>query len=81
MQSQQVLLHTSLKVKKNNFHSIASIFSTISAAVIHCVTEHILWRDYTAVHSEEEKSVLNLMREVQLVTSNVSGSSALRVAM
>jgi hypothetical protein len=81
IQRRQALLHTSLKVKKKHFPAITSRFATSSVEAIHRVTEHISCGDFTTVHSEEENSVLNLMKEVQLVTSNVSGSSASRVAM
>lgn len=39
IQRRQVLLHTSLKVKKKNFASIASRFATSSPEAIHRVTE------------------------------------------
>ena len=81
IQRRQLLLHTSLKVKRRNFHSIASKFATCSPEAIHRVMERVSRGDFTTTHSEEENLVLKLMKEVQLVTSNVSGSSASRIAM
>ncbi|KDQ54421.1 hypothetical protein JAAARDRAFT_88669, partial [Jaapia argillacea MUCL 33604] len=72
---------TSLKVKKSSFDSIAAGFASVSAQAIHCVTERVCRGDTATAHSDEEKRVLALMKEVKLVTSHVPGSSASRVVM
>ena len=81
LQRRQVLLHTSLKVKKSNFDSVASKFALASPQAIHCVTERVSRGDFHTAKSDDEREVLKLMKEVQLVTSHVPGSSASRVAM
>ncbi|KAJ7200534.1 hypothetical protein GGX14DRAFT_571942 [Mycena pura] len=65
MQRRELLLHTSLKVKKVNFASVASQCAGSSAAP----------------KDAEEIKVLNLLKQVNAVASSVPGSSAARVAM
>ena len=81
LQRRQLLLHSSLKVKQWNFGSVACSFVSVSPEAVHRVTEHVARGDWTTSNSNEECEVLNLMKEVNVVTSNVSGSAASRVAM
>ena len=76
-----MLLHTSLKVKKKSFDSIAADFASVSPSAVHIVSEHIAHGDYETVNSDEEHWVTNLMRQVRLVTTHVPGSSTSQVAM
>ncbi len=76
LQRRSMLLHTSLKVKKASFPSIAKSFARVSADAIHIVAERVSRGDFTTCGSEEEKRALTLMKEVRAVTSNVSGSSS-----
>lgn len=81
LQRRTALLHTSLKVRRKNFDSIAADFATVSPTAIQIVSERVARGDTTTVNNEEEKRVLALMRQVKLVTSHIPGSSASRVAM
>ena len=74
-------MHTSLKVHKSNFNDIAAGFASVSPETIHIVTERISQGDLLTANNPEERKVLNLMKQVKTVTSNVPGSSASRVAM
>lgn len=81
LQRRAVLLHTSLKVKRRDFPTIASGFATVSHEAVHNVTERIARGDTTTADNEDEAKVLKLMRQVKMVTSHVPGSSASRIAM
>jgi hypothetical protein len=81
LQRRSVLLHTSLKVRKSSFNDITAGFATVSPETIHIVTERISRGDLLTSNNPEEKKVLNLMKQIKTVTSNVPGSSASRVAM
>ncbi|TDL18175.1 hypothetical protein BD410DRAFT_706625, partial [Rickenella mellea] len=84
LQRRALLLHASaasLKVKRRNFNGIAANFASVSAEAVHVVSERVARGDFATAHNNEEHMVLNLMKEVKLVTSAVPGSSASRVAM
>lgn len=81
LQRREILLRCSLKVKRRNFESIAKTFANVSANAIHVVTERVARGDWVTSNSTEEHQVLNLMREVNVLTSHVPGSAASRVAM
>ena len=81
LQRRQILLHSSLKVKRRNFDSIARSFASMSSEAVHKVTECVARGDWQTSNSNEERQVLNLMKEVNVITSNVEGSAASRVAM
>ena len=81
LQRRQLLLHSSLKVKQRNFRSVAHSFASVSPEAVHRVTECVARGDWTSSNSNEERQVLNLMKEVNVVTSNVPGSAASRIAM
>ena len=76
LQRRSVLLHTSLKVKKANFESIAADFASVSPAAVHIVSERIARGDYETANNAEERKVANLMKQVRMVTTHVPGSSA-----
>jgi len=81
LQRRAVLLHTSLKVRKANFNTVASDFASVSLETVHIVTERISRGDLITANTAEERKVLNLMKQVNIVTSNVPGTSASRVTM
>ena len=81
LQRRTVLLHTSLKTRKASFPIIAKDFASVSPETIHIVTERISRGDSVTANNSEERKVLNLMKQVTAVTSNVPGTSASRVAM
>ena len=81
LQRRSLLLHTSLKVKRASFPIIANHFATVSPEAVHCVSERVSRGDSRTCNNEDERKVLRLMKEVQVVTSHVPGSSASRIVM
>ena len=81
IQRRKMLLHTSLKVKRSNFESWAERFKNVSPDAIERVISRSSNGGYATAHDDDERKVLDLMREVNTVTSHVPGSSASRVAM
>lgn len=81
LQRREILLHTSLKVKKKNFSSIAQSFASVSAEAVHVVSERIARGDWKTCRSAEEQQVINIMKEVNVISSHVPGSAAARVVM
>ncbi len=81
LQRRSMLLHTSLKVKRANFASIANRFARVSSDAIHIVAERVSRGDHTTCNSEDERQALALMKEVHAVTTNVAGSSSSRSVM
>ena len=81
LQRRALLLGCSLKVKKTSFSQFAQNFSSVSSNAVRDVLERIEKGDGAAAHTDEERKVLRLMKEVNLVTAKVPGSSAARVAM
>jgi hypothetical protein len=81
IQRRAALLHTSLKVKRSNFHQVASSFATVSPESVHLVSERVAQGDFTTANNADERKVLDLMKQVNTVTANIPGSSAARVVM
>lgn len=54
LQRRAVLLHTSLKVHKHNFKSVASDFASVSPETVHIVTDRISRGDSVTANSAEE---------------------------
>ena len=81
MQCCEILLHTGLKVKRSNFDSVAADFAAVSPETVHIVSERVAQGDTATANSDEERKVLNLMKQINVITSHVPGSSASRVAM
>lgn len=81
LQRRAVLLHTSIKVKRASFASVAEMFASVSPDAVHRVAERVANGDYVTAKDEDEKKVLQLMKSVNVVTSNVPGSSASKVLM
>ncbi|KAI0037765.1 hypothetical protein FA95DRAFT_1473765, partial [Auriscalpium vulgare] len=81
LQRRTLLLHTSLKVKRARFPALAADFASVSVDAVHRVSERVSRGDYATANSDEERQVLRLMKEVNVVSSHVPGSSASRLAM
>lgn len=81
LQRRALLLGCSLKVKRASFNLFAKSFSTVSSEAIGDVLERIEKGGTVTACSKEERRVLRLMKEVNLVTAKVPGSSASRVNM
>ena len=71
-----MLLHVGLKAKKHYFPSLASKFAQISSEAIHAMTECVSNGDKITANSFEERQVLELMKQVNAVSSFVPSSSA-----
>lgn len=81
MQRRAVLLHTSLKVKRGSFASVADMFAAVCLDAIHRVLERVANGDYVTANDRDEKKVLELMKQVNVVSAAVPGSSAAREVM
>jgi hypothetical protein len=81
LQRREALLHTSLKVKKSNFRAVAESFASVSPDAVQVVTDRVANGDFATAHTNEERQILNLMKEVKLITSHVPGSASSRLAM
>jgi hypothetical protein len=81
LQRRALLLGCSLKVKKATFGQFAKSFSSVSSEAVATVLERIEKGGGVTAQTDEERKVLRLMKEVNLVTTKVPGSSAARVAM
>jgi hypothetical protein len=81
LQRRALLLGSCLKVKKASFSRFARSFSSVSSEAVGSVLERIERGDGATAQTAEERKVLRLMKEVNLVTTKVPGSSAARVAM
>jgi hypothetical protein len=81
LQRRALLLGSALKVKRASFTQFARTFSSVSSAAVSTVLERIEKGEGAVAHTNEERKVLRLMKEVNLVAAKVPGSSASRVAM
>ena len=81
VQCRESLLRTSLKTKKVNFPCVAAQFAELSVEAIHVVTERVSRGDLKTAHSDDERKVLDLMREVNAVSSHVPSSPASKITM
>ena len=81
VQRRKMLLHTSLKVKRSNFRSWANKFHNVSPDAIERVISESSDKGYATAHDDEERKVLDVMKEVNTISSHIPGSSASQVAM
>ena len=81
LQRRALLLHASLKVKRTSFAKFARDFSSVSSEAVGGVLQQVEKGEHVVPRTDEERRVLRLMKEVNLVTARVPGSSAARVAM
>ena len=63
------------------FDSVAATLNTILADTIQTVCNRVAHGDAKSFENEDENKVLQLLKEVNMVVSNVAGSSASRVVM
>lgn len=76
LQRCSLLLGASLKVKKASFGQFVRSFSSVSLEVVGQVLQRIEDGEGVTARMDEERKVLRLMKEVNLVTAKAPGSSA-----
>jgi hypothetical protein len=81
LQRRQVLLRTSFKVKGKNFGRVAAQFVIVSPKAIHLVSERIANGDTKTANNAEERRVLKLMQEVNVINAHVEGSAQSKLVM
>ena len=81
IQRRKLLLHTSLKVKRSRFQVWANKYKSVSPTTIEGLAAKSSDGKYPTAQNEEERNVLDLMRDVNTVTSHIPGSAAARVNM
>jgi len=81
IQRRKLLLHTSLKVKRSKFRSWAEKYKSISATTIENLIAKSSDGKYPVAQNDEERHVLDLMRDVNTINSHIPGSAAARVNM
>ena len=81
IQRKKMLTRTKLRVNRDRFDIAAKQFASVSASAIHTVSERMARGDNTTACNEEERRVLQLMREVNGVTSHVPGTPSGRAVM
>lgn len=74
-----MLLRVGLKAKRRNFSDLASKFAQVSSEAICVVADRVESSDHITANSVEETRVLELMKQVNAVSSYVPGSSASKV--
>ncbi|KAF9642417.1 hypothetical protein BDM02DRAFT_3105728, partial [Thelephora ganbajun] len=77
----KLLLHTSLRVKQNNFDSWAQRFVDISTEAVQTLSDRAATGAQPTAMTDEEWKALELMKEVKLISANVPGSAASRLTM
>ncbi|KAJ6571343.1 hypothetical protein B0H19DRAFT_1208894 [Mycena capillaripes] len=60
---------------------IAAQFGTVSPAAVHMVSERVAAGDFVTANSAEERRVLRLMKEVNLINSSVPGSAQSKLGL
>ena len=80
-QRRKLLLHTSLRVNRNNFDSWAQRFVNVSTVAINSPTSRASTGIQPIPASDEERLVCELMKEVKIISSNVPGSPESRLTM
>lgn len=81
LQRRAVLLHTSLKIKRESYRKVSAELATVSADAILRVCQKLEETSANRTFDDEERRVLKLMREVNFVSRNVPASASARVAM
>ena len=72
---------SSLKVRKSRFATVAAEYASVSDAAVARVCARIAGSHRVQAEDDEERRVLKLMNDVQLITRQVPGSSGARLAM
>jgi hypothetical protein len=81
LQRRKLLLHTSLRVNRNNFDSWAQRFGRVSAAAINSLTAQAAAGAQLIATNDDERLALELMKEVKTISSNIPGSPDSRLTM
>ncbi|TDL19360.1 hypothetical protein BD410DRAFT_727238, partial [Rickenella mellea] len=81
LQRRDVSWNAKLKVDRPNFEHVAAKLVSVSDKAIHVVSERLARGDSISADTDEERRVLDLMRQVSVVASKVQGTSASRMAM
>ncbi|TFK87004.1 hypothetical protein K466DRAFT_491708, partial [Polyporus arcularius HHB13444] len=81
LQRRSVLLHSSLKINRKRFRGFTEELGSVSEDAVARVCAKIAANSPLKGLDPEEKKVVKLMDEVQLVSRNVPGTSAARLAM
>ena len=81
IQRRKLLLHMSLRVKRNNFDSWARRFVDISIEATQTLSERAITGAQPTATTDAERKVLELMKEVKLISANIPGSAASRLTM
>ncbi|KAJ4477605.1 hypothetical protein C8R41DRAFT_772992, partial [Lentinula lateritia] len=81
LQCREMLLHISLKSNRSMFAKVANKFASVSASAVNVVAQRYAKGDTVSFNTVEERTVLELMREVNLVTSHVPWSPSSLVSM
>ncbi|KAI0064804.1 hypothetical protein BV25DRAFT_1769928, partial [Artomyces pyxidatus] len=76
IQRRQAHLHTALSVSKARFKDVAKELTSITPAMLHKVAKHLEDEGKIQELTEEEKSVFQLLREVNAIAAHVPGSEA-----
>ncbi|THU77748.1 hypothetical protein K435DRAFT_701724, partial [Dendrothele bispora CBS 962.96] len=80
-QRREILLRTSMKVKRSSFDTFAANLAEISPETVHRVTERVSRGDTNTANTDAERQVLRLLKEVNVITTHVPGSASSRKAM
>lgn len=81
LQRRKLLLHTSLRVNRGNFHSWAQHFTCVSTEAINSLAERMSSGSQPSPVTEDERLALELMKEVKAISSNVPGLPDSRLTM
>ena len=81
LQRRKLLLHTSLRVNRNNFNSWAQRFACVSTEAINSLTARASTGAQPTAMNNDERLALELMKEVKTISSNVPGSPDSRLTM
>ncbi|KAJ7858577.1 hypothetical protein B0H13DRAFT_1640393 [Mycena leptocephala] len=81
IQRRTLLLRTKFKVDRANFDHVAAKFGTVSPSTVHIVSERVAAGDIVTANSPEERHVLRLMKEVNLISAHVPGSAQSKLVM
>ncbi|KAH6887372.1 hypothetical protein BKA70DRAFT_1122222, partial [Coprinopsis sp. MPI-PUGE-AT-0042] len=76
LQRRRILLETDFKVKRGSFHKFASSFANVSPDSIHTVSEKIAQGTSLKPSEADERAVSQLMKEINMITRTIPGSSA-----
>jgi hypothetical protein len=81
LQRRKLLLHTSLRVSRSNFDSWAQRFTCVSIEAINSLAERTSNGSPPSPVTDDERLVVELMKEVKAISSNVPGSPDSRLTM